>query len=402
MKNPRFDFLSSARLVTTLSLVLSAVALIWIVINGLNYGIDFAGGNEIQIRFKQPPAVEQLRKYVSEKGFNKPSVQLFGDEQNEFLIFIENISTEEDSKEEVKSRDIDSQGEKPAGDSGDVAGGDGDDGDAAGSGDNVAGGGGDANESKLERPTGGDQDTDESKKEVSSKGSADAVDPKMEMSSTEDLNKEDTFSGSGGAIENLISSFKRDFAGQGVEIRKVDSVGPQIGSELRKKGILAVFYSLIMILVYLAIRFDYKFAPAAVICLFHDTILTMWVFALFDLVVSVQTLAALLAIIGYSLNDTIVTFDRIRENGEYFAKKESFLKLCNRSINDVLSRTLLTSITTMMAIGVMWFYTDGVIKDFAFTLGVGVVIGTYSSIYVATPLVVFISHLEKRRKTVSR
>jgi len=174
----------------------------------------------------------------------------------------------------------------------------------------------------------------------------------------------------------------------------VDSVGPQIGSELRKKGILAVFYSLIMILIYLAIRFDYKFAPAAVICLFHDAILTMWVFALFDLAVSVQTLAALLAIIGYSLNDTIVTFDRIRENGEYFGKKESFFMLCNRSINDVLSRTLLTSITTMMAIGVMWFYTDGVIKDFAFTLGVGVVIGTYSSIYVATPLTVSFHRLK--------
>ena len=303
MKQPRFDFLSSSRFITTLSLALSMVALAWVIVNGLNYGIDFAGGNEVQIRFQSPPKVEELRKYVSGKGFAKPSVQTFGDEENEFLIFIENVSPEEEEK-------------------------------------NAA------------------------------------------------------------VMDALINSFKQDFVKQGVEIRKVDSVGPQIGSELRKKGILAIFYSLIMILIYLAIRFDYKFAPAAVICLFHDAILTIWIFALFNLVVSVQTLAALLAIIGYSLNDTIVTFDRIRENGEYFGKKESFFKVCNRSINDVLSRTLLTSFTTMMAVGIMWFYTDGVIKDFAFTLGVGVVIGTYSSIYVATPLVIFINRFQKKRRAI--
>ncbi len=303
MKQPRFDFLSSSPFVTTLSLLLSVVALVWIIINGLNYGIDFAGGNEVQIRFQQAPTVEEIRAYLSKQGFSKPSVQTFGDEQNEFLIFVENASSE---KEEGKNQLV---------------------------------------------------------------------------------------------MDNLIHSLKEDFSDKGAEIRKVDSVGPQIGSELRKKGILAVFYSLIMILIYLAIRFDYKYAPAAVICLFHDAILTMWIFSLFHLVVNVQTLAALLAIIGYSLNDTIVTFDRIRENGEYFGKKESFFKLCNRSINDVLSRTLLTSITTMMAVAVMWFFTDGVIRDFAFTLGVGVIIGTYSSIYVATPLVIFIDRLQKKRKT---
>lgn len=302
MKQPRFDFLSASPFVTTVSLALSVLALVWIIVNGLNYGIDFSGGNEVQVRFQSPPKVESLREYVSGKGFFKPSVQTIGEEKNEFLIFIPHVS-------------------------------------------------------------------DKEKKE----GTNAAL------------------------LDNLIAEFERDFAEQGVEIRKVDSVGPQIGSELRKKGILAVFYSLIMILIYLAMRFDYKFAPPAVVCLFHDAVLTIWIFSLFNLVVSVQTLAALLAIIGYSLNDTIVTFDRIRENREYFGKKESFLKLCNRSINDVLSRTLLTSITTMMAIGIMWFYTDGVIKDFAFTLGIGVMIGTYSSIYVATPLVVFISRFQKKK-----
>ena len=301
MKTPRFDFLSSSANVTMISLTLSLLGFVWIILNGFNYGIDFAGGNEIQLRFQQVPSVEELRKYLSEKGLIKASVQSFGDEKNEFLIL---TSTKPG---EIKKN--------------------------------------------SDRLTG------------------------------------------------LVEQFKTDFAKQGVEIRRVDSVGPQIGAELRQQGILAVFYSLILILIYLVLRFDYRFAPAAVICLFHDAVITMCIFTLFDLVVNVQTLAALLAIIGYSLNDTIVTFDRIRENAEYFHKKESFLKICNRSINDVLSRTLLTSLTTMMAVGAMWFYTDGVIKDFSFTLGIGVLIGTYSSIYVATPLVVFIDHLQRKKKS---
>ncbi len=310
MKNTNFDFLKFSPSITTLSLSLSLLALIWVIVNGLHYGIDFAGGNEIQVRFQQAPSVSDLRKYVSEKGFAHPAVQTFGDAKKEFLIFMPAVT-------QPKEKD-------------------------------------------------------------SSAGSFSDTDRDI--------------------LPQLIESFKRDFAEQGVEIRKVDSVGPQIGSELRTKGILALFYSLILILIYLSIRFDYKFAPAAVICLFHDAILTIWVFALFDLTVSVQTLSALLAIIGYSLNDTIVTFDRIRENREYLGKTQAFSRICNRSINDVLSRTLLTSLTTMMAVGVMWFYTDGVIRDFAFTLGVGVLIGTYSSIYVATPLLVFINHLQQKKK----
>ena len=303
MKTPRFDFLSLSAYATTTSLILSLVGLVWIILNGFNYGIDFAGGNEIQIRFQQVPAIEELRKYLSEKGFTKASVQSFGDEENEFLILTDN---------------------KPG-----------------------------------------------------------------EMKQNSDR------------LTALVESLKTDFTKQGIEIRRVDSVGPQIGAELRQQGILAVFYSLILILIYLALRFDYRFAPAAVICLFHDAVITMWIFTVFDLVVNVQTLAALLAIIGYSLNDTIVTFDRIRENVDYFNKKKSFLKICNRSINDVLSRTILTSFTTMIAVGAMWLYTDGVIKDFAFTLGIGVLIGTYSSSYVATPLVVFIDYLQRKKKTAS-
>lgn len=182
-----------------------------------------------------------------------------------------------------------------------------------------------------------------------------------------------------------------------IKIRRVDSVGPQIGNELKRKGFLAVCYALLLILIYLGLRFNYNYAPSAVFCLIHDSVLTMTIVSLFDREVNVQTLAAILAIIGYSLNDTIVTFDRIRENHLLYSKKETFAQVCNRSLNDVLSRTLLTSITTLIAVSSMWFLTEGVIKDFAFTLGFGIIIGTISSIYAAVPLTLFLHQIKNKK-----
>ena len=144
-----------------------------------------------------------------------------------------------------------------------------------------------------------------------------------------------------------------------------------------------------MILIYVGLRFDYKYAPAAVLCLFHDAIVVLGVFSLIGHEVNVTILAAILTIIGYSLNDTIVNFDRIRENEEVFKGKALDL-IVNRSINDVLSRTILTSLTTMLAVLSLYFLAGGVITDFALALGIGVVVGTYSSIYVASPIVLLV------------
>ena len=199
-------------------------------------------------------------------------------------------------------------------------------------------------------------------------------------------------------LERVTQSLKETFAKKNPEIRRVDSVGPQIGQELKRNGILALIYSLLMILIYLGLRFDNKYAPSAVFCLFHDAIITMSLFAIFKWEISVQTIAAVLAIIGYSLNDTIVTFDRIRENVQIMGRKKSFFEICNQSLNEVFSRTLLTSVTTFLALLAMYTFADGVIKDFAFTLIIGVIIGTYSSIYVATPLLLAINRFIVNKK----
>ena len=162
----------------------------------------------------------------------------------------------------------------------------------------------------------------------------------------------------------------------------------------KKNGLLAVLYSLIIILIYVGIRFDFQYAPPAVICLFHDAIITLGIFALLAREVNVQTLAAVLTIIGYSLNDTIVTFDRIRENVKAY-RDMTFRDIINKSLNDVLSRTMLTSITTMLAVLAMLVFASGVIRDFAFTLAIGVVVGTYSSVFIASPLVLAFDRMKK-------
>ena len=299
IRKTQINFLKPAKFLSPLSVAVSFLALISILVLGFKYGIDFSGGNEVQVRFEKTVTAEQIRQALNLSGIEKASVQQFGAEQ-EFLIRIEV------SKDETEN------------------------------------------------------------------------------------NKR---------LDTLTQALKDNFIKEGFEIRRIDSVGPQIGKELRRNGILSLVYSLLMILIYLGLRFDIRYAPSAVFCLFHDAMITMSIFAIFKLEVNAQTLAAILAIIGYSLNDTIVTFDRIRENHLSIGNKKSFFDICNQSLNEVLSRTLLTSITTLLAILAMYHLADGVIKDFAFTLSIGIVIGTYSSIYVATPLLIFMNKVQKSLKS---
>ncbi len=295
----KFEFVKKAPLFGMVSLVAVLAALAVIGTKGFNYGIDFAGGTEVQVKFQEATPADKVREFTKTLGFEKASVQSYGD-QNEFLI-------------------------------------------------------------RMESMTG--------------------------------ANEAETNSLINATIKKITDGLKATFTG--AELRKVDSVGPQVGEELRKNGLLAVFYSLLMILIYVGLRFDYQFAPGAVLCLFHDAIITLGIFAVLQKEVNVQTLAAILTIIGYSLNDTIVNFDRVRENIPLFKGKDlSFV--INRSINDVLSRTILTSVTTLIAVACLYFLGTGVIKDLAFTLGIGVIVGTYSSIYVASPLTIVFDKLVKQ------
>ncbi len=168
-----------------------------------------------------------------------------------------------------------------------------------------------------------------------------------------------------------------------VEDRRVEFVGPQVGEELTEDGGLAVLYALIAILVYVAFRFEYRFSLGAVAALVHDVLITLGIFSLCGLDFDLSVLAALLAVIGYSLNDTIVVFDRVRENFRRLRKKTT-IETVNYSVNQTISRTLMTSFTTLLVLFSLFFLGGEVIHAFALALIIGVVVGTYSSIYVAT------------------
>ncbi len=289
----RFDFVGKNKIFGALSALLLVAAIAAIATKGLNYGIDFAGGTEVQVKFSESVEASKIRALLKENGVESAQVQRFGDE-NEYLIRFETLVGKTDQE--------------------------------------------------------------------TNKLTADRI----------------------GAITNGLKS---SFASIAPDIRRVDSVGPQIGDQLKRNGVLAVFYSLLLILIYVGLRFDYNFAPGAVVCLFHDSLITLGVFAIMGKEINVQILAAVLTIIGYSLNDTIVVFDRIRENIGTF-KNNRLPWVINRSINDTLSRTMLTSVTTLLAVAALILFAGGVIADFAFALAIGVLVGTYSSVYIASPLVI--------------
>ncbi|MEA1891014.1 MAG: protein translocase subunit SecF [Pseudomonadota bacterium] len=174
-----------------------------------------------------------------------------------------------------------------------------------------------------------------------------------------------------------------------VQMRRVEFVGPQVGDELANQGGLAMLYALFGILAYVAFRFEWRFAVGSVIALVHDVVITIGIFSIFQMEFTLTVLAAILAVIGYSLNDTIVVFDRIRENFRKM-RKETPLNIMNLSINQTLPRTILTSLTTLLVLISLFIFGGDIIHNFSIALILGVVIGTYSSIYIASPSVLML------------
>ncbi|MBK9294465.1 MAG: protein translocase subunit SecF [Oligoflexia bacterium] len=281
------------------SILLTIISLVLIFTKGLNYGIDFSGGTEIQVKFTDVVSIDQVRSFTKEIGFSDAVVQQFSGESNEYLIRVQvrQGATEKETNE-ILLKTIEST----------------------------------KNAIMAKWPT--------------------------------------------------------------AEIRRIDTVGPQVGSQLKRNGVLAAFYSILCILIYVGLRFDYKFAPGAVICLFHDAVVTLGVFSLLQKEVNIQIMAAVLTIIGYSLNDTIIIFDRIRESLASF-KGRPIKDVINRSINDMLNRTILTSFTTLLATLCLYLYAGGVIEDFAFAMLIGIILGTYSSIYVASPFIIILDKFKR-------
>lgn len=201
-----------------------------------------------------------------------------------------------------------------------------------------------------------------------------------------------------GAGEVLVENLKvyLDSVDPQLEIRRVESVGPKAGKELKTNALLAIAVSLALILIYVSFRFHWEFALGAVLALAHDSFILVAAFSLMDKEFTLNILAAILTLVGYSLNDTIVVFDRIRETSGRF-REMPMEKIMNISITDTLSRTILTSLTVLFVVLVLLFFGGEIVHDFALAMVIGVVAGTFSSIYVASPLVLWITNYSERR-----
>ena len=198
-------------------------------------------------------------------------------------------------------------------------------------------------------------------------------------------------------VEKIRLNIDKSF-GNNFDFRRVENVGPKVSSELLKSGVIAISLSLAAMLFYIWIRFEWQFSLGAILALFHDVIVTLGVFSLFSLEINLSIIAAVLTIVGYSMNDTVVIFDRVRENLRKYSDIKIF-ELTNISINETLSRTIITSATTLLALLAIYFFGGEILKGFSLAMILGVIFGTYSSIYIANTVLV---RLRVSQKTVLR
>ena len=198
-------------------------------------------------------------------------------------------------------------------------------------------------------------------------------------------------------IEEIKTNLDKSF-GNNFSFRRVENVGPKVSAELLKSGVIAISVALVLMLIYIWIRFEWQFSLGAILALFHDVIVTLGLFSLFELEINLSIIAAILTIVGYSMNDTVVIFDRVRENLRKYSDIKIY-ELTNISINETLSRTLITSITTLLALLSIFFFGGEILKGFSLAMIFGVVFGTYSSIYIANTILV---RLKVSQKTILR
>jgi preprotein translocase subunit SecF len=280
-ENTHFNFMSKRKIAAFFSVILVIASVVSLVMQGLNFGIDFTGGTMIELAYQEEADLNQIRQQLESANYERAVVQNFGS-VHEVLVRL----------------------------------------------------------------------------------------PAVESANMAELS-------------NQVVAMLQGSHATPIEVRRVEFVGPQVGEELTEQGSLAMLYALIGILIYVSLRFEYRFAIGSVVALVHDVVITLGFFSIFQIDFDLTVLAAILAIIGYSLNDTIVVFDRIRETFLRMRKGTSE-EIVNLALNDTLSRTLMTSVTTLLVVISLYVFGGEVIHDFAIALLLGIVVGTYSSIYIAS------------------
>jgi len=373
-KQVDLDWMGNAKYFFGLSFLLLAAGMASIVAHhGLFYGIDFKGGTVVDVRFAAPPPVDTIRNGMTQQGMSNFTIVPVSDiatpNSNEVLINLEEKGEGAEALDAGKTAILNAlHATLGAGEPGKQ------DFNAAGA-DTIA--------EVLTR------------KDPLALGTA-AGDRynqlARQLTQFRDRDRRGIVTdlsqlSSAGANANVIAALRDAFYTSTFAIINVEIVGPKVGSELRRQAVVVTLYALGGMLVYIAFRFEWVYGAAAVLAVFHDVLITLGLFSIFHFEISLTVIAALLTLVGYSMNDTIVIFDRIRENARLM-RREPFKAIVNRSINQTLSRTILTSGLTFLTVLVLFLMGGQVLRAFSFALVVGILVGTYSSFGIAAPLVV--------------
>ncbi len=385
----QFDFMGQRKFWITLSILLVAISSVLVVYPGPNYGTDFRGGTEIEVAFTKAEDAASIRKAVESSHFSTPEVVKVVDANNpnHYFIKVQDVSAlNDDSKDALKKALCFSTAAKV---------------DEAACPTNAR-----ATEVKIS--AGGDKiatryDTDPDLTKVrqqirSVPGVTLRPSPtNPQIVSPRDHRVEILLASKG---DQLLSSLRDKLGADTVPeaALRVEWVGPKSGKQLRDSARNSVAIAIVFIMLYLAFRFDLRFAPGVVVACIHDAMVVIGVFILFRREITLSTISAVLTIVGYSMNDTVVIYDRIRENLSKH-RGRTFWDVINLSVSETLSRTILTSGATMLSVLPFFIWGTGVIKDFSLAMVVGIVAGTYSSIYVAAPLTEWIDERMTKNAT---
>jgi len=378
-KGVNVDWMGKAKYFVALSLILLVVGWISILKNGgMRYGIDFRGGTLVYVRFAGPAPIDQIRKGLSSAGLNDSTIQsisdnvLGGGAQNDVVIGLEQKGQSDETSLDTGREAILNVLHKTFG---------------------TADAGGKLDFNSVTKEPLAALLTEKDPLALGAAAGDRYNQLAQSLLAVRDADHSgivtsfDQLKGASGATPAVLNSLSNNFVLGNFTIRNVEIVGPKVGAQLRHQAIWATMYALGGMLIYIAFRFEWVYGAAAVIAVFHDVLITLGFFSLFHFEISLTVIAALLTLVGYSMNDTIVIFDRVRED-QRLMRREPFPDIVNKAINQTLSRTILTSGLTFLTVLVLFLMGGEVLRAFSFAMVVGVVVGTYSSFGIAAPIVV--------------
>lgn len=372
--NLNIDFIGRINGILVASVIMCMASFASLAVKGLNFGTDFAGGYEIQVQFSKTVTETEIRNILEPMALQDARVQSYGDAaDNAYLVLVRGGN---EGMTQTRRSDVQAAMAELAGGSEHLT-----------------------NFSLAENAENMVVGFNAPLDSATLRAALDKLHLKVKNITANDrLDRPEYLVGLSSLSDDIATTLQQKLHLDPSEeiVKRMDFVGPQVGAQLRNQGLLAIVYSLLLILLYVAVRFDMFFSPGAIVATLHDIIITMGIFSFFQFEFNLTVVAAILTLIGWSLNDTIVVYDRIRENVARLRGKE-LRKLVNDSINETMSRTILTSGTVFLVVAALLFLGGPHIFGFSITMFVGVIVGTYSSIAVASPIYILLREYADRR-----